>query len=279
MFTAYDKNGQIIYAEDCEKGVDCVCKVCGEKLVLKKGDIKRPHFAHNTKGTCSYDDRDNKSPWHIRMQEYFPKEDREILFIDKRTGEKHIADVYLADKNTVIEFQHSDIKREEFLKRTEFHISNNRRIVWVFDESVKKPLENDLGKLRPDDFFVRPKPYGNLSYLWRGGTYNSIQNGPTITIGRNWLDYSVCIYSGTEDGDYLHRIVDVEEMGDKVYVTLSDNTILMKEEMNVDEFFLGEEHFLLNQEFQWVVSQFNWRKKGQDRPSFKENRVYDSLNH
>ena len=80
MFSALDKDGNIVFAEDWLSETEFSCKACGEQLNLKKGKINRPHFAHMPNTDCTYDDRDNKTEWHIRMQDYFPKETREYLF-------------------------------------------------------------------------------------------------------------------------------------------------------------------------------------------------------
>ena len=280
MFSAYDKKGNIIYAEDYTKGTECLCKVCGEGLRFRNGETYRPHFAHKSKSKCTYDDRDNKSPWHIRMQEYFPKESREYLFVDNNTGEKHIADVYITDEETVIEFQHSPITADEFVKRTAFHLTNKRRIVWVFDESTKNPLEGDLGRLRPDDLYDRPFPYGDHVYRWQRMPRKCIQKGPRIVFGRDWLDYSICIYSGVEDGDVLHRIIG-EEINYE-YVTTSIHTITMKKGMDVDEFFYGEQYWLSQPDWKPIIDRYVARqnelcKIREERQRQLTNAAFDRL--
>lgn len=259
MFSALDKDGKTVYAEECLPGIECFCKVCGERLRLRKGAINRPHFAHQAKSNCTYDDRDNKTEWHIRMQEYFPKETREYLFIDEKTGEKHIADVYIAEKETVIEFQHSPITAEEFGKRTAFHISNHRRIVWVFDETAKNPEDGDLGRLRPDDLFGRPFPHGESVYRWQRQPRKCIQNGPRIIYRNDWANYAVYIYSGVENGDFIHRIIGEE--CNYEYITLSIHTILMRRDMDVDEFFYGEQHWLSQPDWKPIVEQYIAQQK------------------
>ncbi len=101
MFFAIDQNGVRVNAEDGVRRNDCVCPGCGKAVIHRMGDYKTHHFAHDprdkTVATCPYDsnkDYVNESEWHIRMKEYFPKEQREIIFKDEKTGEKHIADVY-----------------------------------------------------------------------------------------------------------------------------------------------------------------------------------------
>ena len=274
MFSAINRDGETIYAEDCAPGVVCFCKACGEELRLRKGKINRPHFAHKSNSDCSYDDRDNKTEWHIRMQDYFTREMREYLFVDEQTGEKHIADVYIPEKETVIEFQHSPISEEEFLKRTMFHISNNRRIVWIFDETAKNPVEGDLGRLRPDGLFGRPFPHSNSIYRWQRQPRKCIRNGPQIIYGRNWSDYAICVYTGVEKGDCLHKIIGEECRYE--FVTLSVHTIFMSKEMDVDDFFRSEQFWLSQPDWKPIVDKYIAKQKELER--IKSEQIRRSAN-
>jgi hypothetical protein len=44
---AKDNNGKHIHIDNALSGVDYYCPVCKEKFILKKGDIRQHHFAHN----------------------------------------------------------------------------------------------------------------------------------------------------------------------------------------------------------------------------------------
>ena len=44
---AEDNNGKIIHIKNAVIGVDYYCPECKEKFILKKGDIRQHHFAHN----------------------------------------------------------------------------------------------------------------------------------------------------------------------------------------------------------------------------------------
>ncbi len=262
MFSAFDEKGNIIYAEDCEKGLKCYCKVCGEPLTLRKGEINRPHFAHNAKSNCSYDDRDNKSPWHIRMQDYFPRETREYLFIDNETGERHIVDVFINDKNTVIEFQHSHISGEEFAKRTLFHIKNQRRIVWIFDESVENPKPNCLGRLRPDDSIRNDFPHKYYTFKWLNNPRKCLLHLHRTEYRIDYNNYAVFIYSGVEGGDYIHRIIDAYD--EHNYVTLSVQNILMENDMDIDDLFKTEWYWLAQPEWKNILQDPAYRYRIED---------------
>jgi hypothetical protein len=44
---AQENNGKIIHIKNALSGVDYYCPECKEKFILKKGDIRQHHFAHN----------------------------------------------------------------------------------------------------------------------------------------------------------------------------------------------------------------------------------------
>ena len=229
MFVALDTNGNRIYADSADKETTCFCPVCNEALKLRKGGKNRPHFAHLADSECFYGrDQDYKSEWHIRMQDYFPRESCEVRFVDTETGEVHIADVFLASCNTVLEFQHSPIPESEFISRTKFHLKNGRRIVWLFDESSQNK-ESNFGRFRYDpDISTTDFPY----YQWMRRPRQFLIRGPELKQYHNL--YSVCVYTGTE-GDVFHRIVDQQNY--YKYVGFSENTIQMGATFNVETFF------------------------------------------
>ena len=229
MFVALDNLGNRVYADSAEKGSVCFCPVCNEELRLRKGGKNRPHFAHKQDTDCQYGkDQDYKSEWHIRMQEYFPREACEMRFVDDETGEIHIADVFLEASNTVLEFQHSPISEDEFKSRTIFHLKNGRRIVWLFDESSKSQ-DSTFGRFRYDEDICC---FGITFYQWMRRPRQFLANGPDLKQAYNL--YSICVFTGTE-GDVFHRIVGQH---DKYHwVGFASEPIQMGQELNVEQFF------------------------------------------
>ncbi|NCX96176.1 MAG: hypothetical protein EBX41_07155, partial [Chitinophagia bacterium] len=56
MLFAYRKNTQeAVHVEEVARGgaCECVCIICGEELIAKKGNIKQHHFSHNFEANCS----------------------------------------------------------------------------------------------------------------------------------------------------------------------------------------------------------------------------------
>jgi len=146
-------DNQIVYADDAlykyGRNKSYICPCCGEKVILKAGDVKIPYFSHLTNSDC-VDDYDNEmSEWHRYCQSLFPKEYREVIitktwaelypndpdYIGDMTKETHIADICY--KNFVVEFQHSPMSSEEFFNRTSFYLHAGYNLVWIFDWNSK----------------------------------------------------------------------------------------------------------------------------------------------
>ena len=283
MFVAIDAQGNRVYAEEGEFN-QCVCPACGCAVIQRRGDTNRHHFAHDPRKRnsvkCPYDynaDYKNMSEWHIRMQEYFPKEERERIFTDKETGEKHIADVYIEEANTVLEFQFSSLKKKEFLDRTMFHLNEGRRLVWLFDESWKNPDEesynrkyNKNGKLVKENNWRAKGPYKSKSFRWLNRR-KIVEEGPPVY----QPNYSVCVYTGAE-GDVFHRIISLD--GSSIIVSIHD--IAMSNELNVEELFaletVWQEQASWKSDFEVMVgarpfSKFNSPKKMDEIEEYQQS--------
>ena len=270
MFFALDKQNKRVNAED---GIfsECVCPACGKPVKQRRGDINRHHFAHLKKeSSCPYEynkDYINMSEWHIRMQEYFPKDSREIIFTDKDTGEKHIADVFLKASNTVLEFQYSSIKKKEFFDRTNFHMKEGRRIVWLFYEGWKNEESkefNNYGKLKHTWKNKNAEgPYSKKSYIW---LYRKkyIEEGPDV----KQPNYSVSVYTDTE-GDVFHKIIDINE--DNIILSLHD--ITMSTGLDIEEFFYPEQHW--KEQEPW---RSEFEKYEREEKSKKQFRIFSAIN-
>lgn len=276
MLVAHDKHGNRIYSFSKERYEECFCPVCGKPLIHKIGRIKASHFAHKADANCPYNvDKDSKSEWHIHMQELFPPESLEIRFKDDNTGEVHIADVYLSNCKTVIEFQHSPISVEEFRSRTFFHICNGRRIVWVFDERGSDP-DSKYGRLKQEGDTSYQPCHTNLHFKWLRSPrkmLSSIISRDNVLQANN---YSVCIYYGEED--IVHRII--QEEWDYSEVVLSVHPIKLFGNMDVDEFFEPETHWLSFSPWKEMIEERNRRlaEMKRDRERYERLRIKAILN-
>lgn len=123
MYFAFDnKNNRVKPCKEI-KGEDLFCPGCGGKLVVKTGDIKVWHFAHEA-NACKHFEYKGMSEWHRHWQEMFKEEQREKRF--EVDGEIHIADV-VNSNGVVIEFQNSSISSIEKESRDEAY----PMILWV----------------------------------------------------------------------------------------------------------------------------------------------------
>ncbi len=237
MFKALDLNGNIVYADFAEKKETFSCQSCRGNLRLKRGPYRKAHFAHLPESNCAYgveNAKENKTEWHRRMQEYFPREAQEYYFQVDVPDKHYIADVFLEESNTVLEFQHSTISREDFVNRTLFHAKHKRRIVWLFDESSN--CENrDYGRFR-----IEEESYSSnfTCYKWLGNPRKILNEFPELK--KYHATYSVCVYTGVE-GDVFHRLVDHDYYE---AVWFSNKIIEMKPDMDVEQFFEYDDYWV-----------------------------------
>lgn len=134
MYYALDIKGNRTFIVNAEMNKDYLCPICNEKLIQKKGKVNSWHFAHKVNKHC--DDWYQMSDWHLKWQEYFPENFREVVV--KHNNERHRADIKIG--NLIIEFQNSSIGGYEFDCRTNFYTQCGV-LVWVFNLQGKHIYE------------------------------------------------------------------------------------------------------------------------------------------
>lgn len=241
MYVALDSVGNRLYADDGQKYTECFCQDCGAKLLHRKGNHNRPHFAHMKGAECAsskFLDKDRNHEWHIRMQGYFPKEQREVRFKDEATGTIHIADVYVPEKNTIFEFQHSPITDEEFYSRTSFHLACGRRIIWIFDESSGKEV---FGRFRSLNYEGDYAGYPRMWYKWMRSPrkeLNTLFPSSVDECGLDFNNFCVCVHTGdsNDHADILKKIVFQQWHFEEVQFSVHD--IQLNSDTDCDEFLI-----------------------------------------
>lgn len=146
MYIAFNSNFSRVHIDDCVTREKYFCPYCKSPLIVRKGDVRRQHFAHEKSALCSdswgIDRIENDSDWHREWQEKFPIDNQEICLT---LGEiKHRADVMV--RRTVLEFQHSPLNSEKFSNRNSFYSELGNKVIWIFDyQDVKFSFkeEND----------------------------------------------------------------------------------------------------------------------------------------
>ena len=155
MNIALDINGDRTSAWSADYTGDYYCQTCSESLILKRGEIRKPHFAHKGGAMCQDHWHYDMSDWHFWWQEQFPIECQEVVF--EKSGEKHRADIFI--DNTVIEFQHSNISYDDFRARNRFYNSLGYKVVWLFDVRDNPPeVRESRRPLRDGDMFEWKRP-------------------------------------------------------------------------------------------------------------------------
>ena len=112
---------------EATKGSKGTCQGCGAEVIAKCGTRKIWHWAHKRKTDCDHW-WESETEWHRTWKNQYDTNWQEISLIDKRTGEKHIADVKTSH-NLVIEFQHSRIDPQERISREHFY----KNMIWIVD--------------------------------------------------------------------------------------------------------------------------------------------------
>ncbi|HYW19099.1 MAG TPA: hypothetical protein VE956_07225 [Nodularia sp. (in: cyanobacteria)] len=142
---ALDEKGNKILPD---LGLRATCPDCGTEVIAICGNKNKYHWRHN----YTYDSHKDKwykemTPWHLRWQELFPVECREVVI--KKGRVVHRADVKI--NNLIIEFQHTDLKRHNVKKRELFYGSYPDKIIWVIDGTANRVFNVGKKKLNPEN--------------------------------------------------------------------------------------------------------------------------------
>lgn len=156
------KGAQTVRVWEAVKGpFECVS--CGREMILKRGAIRRHHFAH--KGSAPGESKCNKGEWHVEWQSGF--DDVEVTMGSNRAD--------IVSKGFVIEIQDSYISAEEIRNREHAYGENMMWIfnftermcqvdVWAKDKSGKRYAWLNVGRTEFQKFTERrtfyDTPYG-----------------------------------------------------------------------------------------------------------------------
>lgn len=132
MIYCSDEMGRRVCADTANKKGAYKCPGCGADVILRRGKINIPHFAHMKGQSCDLVTENKMTMWHIDHQSYWPEEEREVVIT--YAGKKHIADIKAG--NVIIEFQHSPIDYNTLVERSNFY-HRFGTVVWVFDLTQK----------------------------------------------------------------------------------------------------------------------------------------------
>lgn len=228
MYIALDDNGNRVAAVDASRENTYHCPVCGNPVILRSGLLNIDHFAHlanECEDRWNYD----MSEWHIKMQEFFPVENREVVI--KHNGVTHRADILVG--KTVIEMQHSTISAEEFCERNEFFKSLGYRVAWVFDVRDKK----DAGNIQYlDDDTTTKFKWNHPMRIF------DVLDSPLTDYDKSFAIYLHLFQYDEDEITDIYRVVWTrghnEDAVDFLRFSVSEEPITIESLENINEFFI-----------------------------------------
>lgn len=134
MLIAFDKNNQRVCASDAEKGDEFYCPYCSSPMLVKKGAIKVPHFAHiSATTTCEYD-RESKEHMLTKLSIYDWLAEQRVDEVDMEYPlEECRPDIFFVHqgKKVAVEIQLSPIPAAEIILRTQLMNRQGIHVLWL----------------------------------------------------------------------------------------------------------------------------------------------------
>ena len=167
------------------------CCLCGDDMIAKCGQYVRWHWAHKARKTCD-PWKESETDWHRYWKDAFPLDCQEVVHVDERTHEKHIADVKTVS-GFVVEVQHSSISELEARSRENFY----GKMIWIVDARdlagwFSLGMAHDLASCCPMMYQIEWRGTSRLLEKWSNSgvhvyfdTKNSVRY--EVRDGRMWF--------------------------------------------------------------------------------------------
>ena len=183
MYTAIigSNHEQVVAARDCEdRTLDYRCPECGDKLILRKGAIKTPHFAHKDNILdCEFGKNESES--HLRCKDFLyqlyknngDEVHAEYKIKDKDSEYRYIfADIYVVPQGTdlpiAIEILTKGVTVADIMDRIDFYNRNNIAVLFIQDETFYRKMDNNPEFKVPEPVKFLYKYYYNILYVFEG---------------------------------------------------------------------------------------------------------------
>lgn len=131
MLISLNLKNERILAADANTSEVHRCPECFAKVVLKKGKIKIPHFAHAVKLSCNYGEGESLEHMESKVGIYKSLQETYSADIEFNLGFAR-PDVY--SDGVAYEFQKTAITPEEFARRTNLYFKHNTPVMWLLSD-------------------------------------------------------------------------------------------------------------------------------------------------
>ena len=139
------------------------CPGCKEEVVIKNGEVMRPHFAHKSLLNC-FLYTENESEEHLKGKEIIATNCEAFdipyeleAYLPKL---KQRPDVLIKNK-LAIEFQCSSLSIERFNERTQSYLDNGYQVIWIVGKQFQ--LKKQLSALQKHFLYLS---FEKGFYLW-----------------------------------------------------------------------------------------------------------------
>lgn len=145
MLLAYNCHQHLVFANHAIKGSKYTCPHCESKMILKKGEVNAPHFAH-CKTTSNFCSKGETQAHYILKYELALKLSRIGFHVQI---EPYIAGIYqypdlIINKKVAIEIQFSKITISTVKKRSKGLLCNGYKVIWIIPNPYYDPLKHIL---------------------------------------------------------------------------------------------------------------------------------------
>lgn len=142
-----------------EKNKNYKCIGCQQKLILKKGSIRKCHFAHYSDTNCFYFEHPNESDLHKEAKHklaYWLKQKHKISiewyccktgYNGKKCGEYNDGFLIKYEENDKVEIEYRDVNNKYI---ADIAVINNNKVKYIFEI---KNTHSTITNVRPEPWF------------------------------------------------------------------------------------------------------------------------------
>lgn len=228
MYIALDENMHRISADAADADGSFVCPMCKSKVLLCKGDVIAPYFRHQSLHDCDeWYDPSNMGEWHLKHQEQFPEECREVVI--KHHWEGDDDDVYEMHRADVcIEFTEEDAQRYiDDCKRNVIEYERNLNQRGIVLERVHTPyalplLSTDIVPKKGIVIEFQHSPMSPSEFTERSEFYRAAGYIVYWVFDMQYKDCTKCFIDGETGIIWKHRTHTLDEYQYYDYALNSD---------------------------------------------------------